>query len=63
MGPGECCPLMAGHLDRVHGVMVNGLVEHESEYSGATRHGHANVALLLKEIVQLHPLKSKCGMS
>lgn len=38
------------------GVVLDGLVQHQSQQPGSVGHGHAEVPLLLEEFVQLVPL-------
>lgn len=47
--------LVATEIGR-QGVMLNSLVQHESEQTGSVGHSSPDITLLFKELVQLIPL-------
>lgn len=39
--------------------MVYGLVQHKAKDTHAVGHGHTHIPLLLKQLIQPHPLKNR----
>ena len=49
-------PILAATEISCHGVVLNSLMQHQSEETGSVGHGCPDVTLLFKELVQLVPL-------
>lgn len=57
--PASALSLLGGAQVGGDGVVLDGLVQHQSQQPGPVGHGHAQVPLLLEELVQLVPLTER----
>ena len=60
VGPGWGVDVGSSAFQRCHGserVMIDGLVQHQTKHAHTVGHGLSHIPLLLKQLVQLHPLQ------